>query len=36
MGRGMGWSGNGIGRNRKDDQMAMKMNENLQLADVEG
>jgi hypothetical protein len=30
----MGHSGSGIGKDRKDDYMAMKMNRNLQLIQV--
>jgi hypothetical protein len=29
--RGRGLSGSGVGRNRRDDQMAIRVNENQQL-----
>jgi hypothetical protein len=34
MGRGMGDAGSGVGRGKRDGQMAMRMNENLQLMGV--
>jgi hypothetical protein len=34
MGRGMKRSGSSVGRNRRDGQMSMRMNENLQLGEV--
>jgi hypothetical protein len=35
MGRGMGDLGSGVERDRGDDQMAMRINGNLQLKGVE-